>query len=151
MKKFKDLPIEIQNKMLDRQEEQGNKRDESVFIECIDSVSYIGGFDWHKTIEGSDFWGEVIMKGNHELFFEKYARQNIPELKGILMEVSDFKDFSDSQKREVIGAFNGKYVCMASDRSYIVEYNYARPIMEPKEITIEEAQEMIGDEFKIIK
>jgi hypothetical protein len=151
MKKFKDLPIEIQNKMLDRQAEQGNKRDESVFIEGVDSVFSKGGFDWCRTIESNIFWGEVIMKGNHELFFEKYARQNIPELKGILMEVSDFKDFSYSQKREVIGTLNGKHICMASDRSYVVDYNYARPIMQPKEITIEEAQEMIGDEFKIIK
>jgi hypothetical protein len=40
---------------------------------------------------------------------------------------------------------------MACDRSYIVDYNYARPIKQPKEITIEEAQEIIGEEFKIIK
>jgi hypothetical protein len=151
MKKFKDLPIEIQNKMLDHQEKQGNKRDESVFIKQVFSILFRGGFDWDKTIEGHTFWTEVIKEGNHELFFEKYPVQNVPELKGILMEVSDFEDFSYSQKREVIGTLNGKYICMACDRSYVVDYNYARPIMQPKEITIEEAQEMIGDEFKIIK
>jgi hypothetical protein len=151
MKEFKDLPIEIQNKMLDHQEAQGNKRDECVFIEDIYIASYIGGFDWYKTIEGNDFWAEVIQEGNQKVFFEKYPVQNVPELKCILMEVSDFKDFSYSQKREVIGTLNGKYICMAIDRSYVVDYNYARPIKQPKEITIEEAQEMIGEEFKIIK
>jgi hypothetical protein len=151
MKKFKDLPIEIQNKMLDYQEAQGNKRDECVFIEDIYRASCGGGFDWYKTIEGNDFWVEVIQEGNHKVFFEKYPVQNVPELKGIFMEVSDFKDFSYSQKREVIGTLNGKYVCMAIDRSYVVDYNYARPIKQPKEITIEEAQEIIGEEFKIIK
>jgi hypothetical protein len=151
MKEFKDLPIEIQNKMLDHQEAQGNKRDECVFIEDIDAGSYGGGFDWCKTIECNIFWEEVIVKGNYELFFEKYPVQNVPELKGILMEVSDFKDFSYSQKREVIGTLNGKHICMACDRSYVVDYNYARLIKQPKEITIEEAQEIIGNEFKIIK
>jgi hypothetical protein len=151
MKKFKDLPIEIQNKMLDHQEAQGNKRDESVFIKDICSISFRGGFDWHKTIEGTVFWTEVFVEWNHKVFFEKYPVQNVPELKGILMEVSDFKDFSYSQKREVIGTLDGKYICMACDRSYVVDYNYARPIKQPKEITIEEAQEIIGEEFKIIK
>jgi hypothetical protein len=150
MKEFKDLPIEIQNKMLDHQEKQGNKRDESVFIKQVLSILFRGGFDWDKTIEGHTFWTEVIKEDNYKVFFEKYAVQNVPELKGILMEVSDFKDFSYSQKREVIGTLDGKYICMACDKSCVFYYNYARPIKQPKEITIEEAQKMIGEEFKII-
>jgi hypothetical protein len=150
MMKFKDLPIEIQNRMLDYQEAQGNNRDESVFIKDIWRISFRGGFDWHETIEGHDFWAEVIDEDNHKVFFEKYPTQNIPELKGILMEVSDSEDFSKSYKMEVVGALKDKYACITYDRSFIIRYNYARPIKQPKEITIEEAQKMIGDEFKII-
>jgi hypothetical protein len=150
MKTFKELPIEIQNKMLDHQEEQGNKIDECVFIEDVRRSFCIGGFDWHETIEGHYFWAEVIDEDNHKVFFEKYPTQNIPELKGILMQVSNLKDFSKSQKRGVLGTFNGKYACVSNDKSCVFYYNYARPIKKPKEITIEEAQEMIGEEFKII-
>jgi hypothetical protein len=151
MIKFKDLPIEIQNKMLEHQEAQGNKRDECVFIKDIKSSLILGGFDWCDTIEGDDFWRKFIAQDTYKPFFEKYPTKNIPELKGILMEVSNSEDFAKSYKMEVIGIFEGLYVCMPIDRSYIVRYRYARLIKKPKEITIEEAQKIIGNEFKIIK
>ena len=57
---WKDLPIDIQNRMLDYQEEQGNKRDSSVFERYIETNSNFGGFDWDHTKEGFEYWYEIV-------------------------------------------------------------------------------------------
>lgn len=53
-------PCFIVEMMLDRQEEQGNTRDVSVFQKKVDSTRRQGGFDWDKTSEGKIFWSKVI-------------------------------------------------------------------------------------------
>ena len=52
------FPEWVVNIMLDRQEEQGNKRDVSVFEEKNYSTKKWGGFDWAQTPEG-DIWDKV--------------------------------------------------------------------------------------------
>ena len=70
------FPKEIIARMLDCQEEQGNKRDVTVF-EKYNSCSLVaGGFDWDETKEEDFFWYEVITKENFDLFFEKYPKQD---------------------------------------------------------------------------
>lgn len=56
----------------------------------------------------------------------------IPELKGVLMEVSDDVDFRQFAKREVLAKYDNKYI-VVSNIGHIVTYNYARPIKEIKE------------------
>jgi hypothetical protein len=73
------FPKEIIARMLDCQEEQGNKRDVFVFEEHKSYSLYVGGFDWDKTKEGYDFWEEVITEKNFDLFFEKYPKQVNPD------------------------------------------------------------------------
>lgn len=70
--KLKGFPKEVVEKMLERQEEQGNARDISVFEKSpmIDRIS--GGFNWEKSIEHSAFWREVLYKKNFKIFFDKY-------------------------------------------------------------------------------
>ena len=55
MAKWEKLPVEIQERMLQCQEEQGNKKDESVFIRKINEVKSDGGFNWDDTKEESPF------------------------------------------------------------------------------------------------
>lgn len=64
------FPKEIVEKMLERQVEQGNPRDVSVFE--IDKYEEISGFSWEKTIEGDDFWCDIIDSKNFDVFFERY-------------------------------------------------------------------------------
>ena len=53
----------------------------------------------------------------------------IPELgEGVLMEVSDYEDFSKSVRRIVIGKFNNSFIVCESSFSRIFRYEYARPI-----------------------
>jgi len=77
---LKGFPHEVVEKMLDYQEEQGNERDVSIFEEIEDADSFDGGFAWVRTIEGHDFWGDVIMNKNFNLFFERYPKSDYPTL-----------------------------------------------------------------------
>ena len=80
MTKFKDLPIEIQQRMLDEQEKQGNPRNANVFERDITAVLSEGGFFWGGSMEGFDFWEEIILKGNLAIFYEKYPKASDEKL-----------------------------------------------------------------------
>ena len=71
---FKDLPVEIQQRMLDEQERQGNTRNEKVFVERMYAPKSQGGFTWAQSVEGTDFWTEILLKGNFTGFYEKYPK-----------------------------------------------------------------------------
>lgn len=81
MKQYKGqlegFPFEIVEKMLYYQEQQGNERDVTVFEDAPYSSFYIKGFTWKYTEEGEEFWGQVIIHKNFEIFFEKYPTKSI--------------------------------------------------------------------------
>ena len=73
---WNELPVEIQNRMLDEQERQGNKRDPKPFrIEvCEDKLN--GGMNWCETNEGDNFWISVLTKDfNH--FYTEYPKEKL--------------------------------------------------------------------------
>lgn len=65
------FPKEIIARMLQCQEEQGNKRDIYLF-----ERNRSAGFIWNKTKEKDVFWFKVIREKNFDLFFEKYPKQD---------------------------------------------------------------------------
>ena len=71
---LKDFPIEVVEKMLQKQYKQVNKKDISIFQEyrCYDKQN--GGFSWEDTIEGHQFWRHVINDKNFDVFFERYPK-----------------------------------------------------------------------------
>lgn len=70
MNKITGYPIEIVNRMLEYQENQGNKVDLEVFkIKGPDTNSSRGGFDWGKTSEGVKFWSRIFNKKDFNHFF----------------------------------------------------------------------------------
>jgi hypothetical protein len=69
------FPKEVIARMLDYQEEQGNKRDVNVFEKYNSYSLGAGGFDWAITKEEDDFWYKVILKKDFDLFFEKYPKK----------------------------------------------------------------------------
>ncbi len=80
MSKYKgriaDFPEEVVEKMLEYQEKQGNLRDVSVFEKYPCHASPLG-FDWDKTdktVEGLDFWFDVIICKKFDLFFSRYPK-----------------------------------------------------------------------------
>ena len=82
---FKDLPIEIQQRMLDEQERQGNTRNEKVFEADTSVPGRDGGFVWSKSVEGYGFWKKIIVDGDFAVFYEKYPKR--PALKVIPLHV----------------------------------------------------------------
>lgn len=74
MIEWDDLPKEIQEKMLDEQEKQGNGRRVYVFRDSLDRPACIGGFDWELAVGGYDFWLRVLKKGDFSGFYEKYPK-----------------------------------------------------------------------------
>lgn len=73
MTQFDKLPIEIQEKMLERQVEQGNKRNPEVFRVLITTGAEKGGFSWSFTPENYYFWYMILIKGIIEYFSTIYS------------------------------------------------------------------------------
>ena len=69
-----ELPVEIQERMLECQVEQGNDKDASVFETNVNTAHPYGGFWWASTVEGIGFWNEVLNNSNFQLFFERYPQ-----------------------------------------------------------------------------
>lgn len=72
--RWSDLPKEIQEKMLEHQVEQGNPKDEKVFIADLMSDKNNGGFRWFGTIEGGHFWDKIIGMKDIEHFYSLYPK-----------------------------------------------------------------------------
>lgn len=70
-----NFPIEVVEKMIERQIEQTNKADVSIFQKSNTSDLLRGGFDWDKTEEDFKFWKEVINKKNFRMFFVNYPKK----------------------------------------------------------------------------
>jgi hypothetical protein len=101
-----DVPIEVIAKMLERQVEQGNKEDVSVFENSIN-----GGFDWDKSKEGKQFWTEVLMYDNFNHFFEKYPKQE------------------EQPQEEHEYFYVGQAVwCSINGECVVVEVDYSKPV-----------------------
>ena len=70
---LKGFPLEVIEKMIDRQVETGY--DPNVRNFQKDPYCFIGGFDWSMSVEGGDFWNNVIHRKKFEIFFEKYPKK----------------------------------------------------------------------------
>ena len=68
------FPEEIVEKMLERQVEQGNVRDVSVFEKRKSQPKK--GFWFDESIEGWCFWHIIVNKKQFEVFFNKYPKKN---------------------------------------------------------------------------
>ena len=80
------IPDPIVHKMLERQVEQGNKKNVSVFEANRTADKDDGGFDWRETPEYEEFWSPILDDLSFDLFFEKY-----PELAETTQEAQVFE------------------------------------------------------------
>lgn len=69
---LKGFPIGVVVRMLEEQEEQGNKPDIDVFRKRLDVSFYDGGFNWGRADGEYDFWFAVIEDKKFDVFYEKY-------------------------------------------------------------------------------
>lgn len=99
MIKFKDLPVEIQERMLDEQVRQGNPRNAGVFEKDTSVSPLEGGFLWDESVEGYDFWDKIILRGDIAVFYEKHPKRpaltviplhiKVIDSKGLLEEIAE--------------------------------------------------------------
>ena len=73
---LKGFPIEVVQKMVDYQVEQGNEADVTVFQKDITSTHGEGGVSWGATQETFDFFHDIVKSKNFNLFFNKYPKNN---------------------------------------------------------------------------
>lgn len=69
---LENFPIEVVEKMLEYQYKQLGKIDIAVFQYNRNDAKE--GFCWDDTIEGRDFWCDIIYRKNFDRFFERYAK-----------------------------------------------------------------------------
>ena len=69
-----NFPIEVVQKMVERQVEQGNEPDVTIFQYECRAPLLEGGFTWGSTIEGSAFWTRVISFEKFDEFFKRYPK-----------------------------------------------------------------------------
>ena len=72
-----DLPVEIQEVVFLRQEEQGNNKDKNI---SLDNDRTQGNFNWDESTEGYDFWANINCKDYLE-FYKKYPKEYPKEYK----------------------------------------------------------------------
>lgn len=75
--KIADFPLEVVQKMVDCQIEQGNKGNPEIFSSFIDASRPSGGFSWAITEEGHIFWDHVINGKNFKKFFEHFPKKSL--------------------------------------------------------------------------
>lgn len=68
------FPIEVVQKMVDYQVEQGNKADVTVFQKLATAAKPDGGFNWSETEEFMD-WMDIIYSGEFNIFFESNPKE----------------------------------------------------------------------------
>lgn len=165
---IKDFPIEIVEKMIERQMEQGNKADVSVFQRTRFVGASSGGFTWTKTTEDEDeenFWRNVISCKNFDIFFRKYPKEEDYWIdpKGRRMLVWDEEQ---AKERIVIAKLPStveghQYIAVSEayerefkeGRKYrTIPWTYAKPIPTKTKLTLSTIAEKFGlkeDEIEI--
>lgn len=75
---WNELREEIQNRMLECQEEQGNPRNPNIFKNNMSLDKSQGAFNWEDTKEGFHYWRDGFLRKN--LTFKKDLSDRIKEI-----------------------------------------------------------------------
>ena len=92
-------PIEVVQKMVERQVEQRNPADVTVFQKHKCTGRVFKGFEWVETDEGIDFWNDVIRYENFHVFFEKYPKEVTSETEGPKDEIDTHVYYRGNSQR----------------------------------------------------
>lgn len=144
---LKGFPAEIVEKMLERQEEQGNKRNINVFQRNIKAIQANKGFDWTATPEKYTFWHKVTNR-EFEKFFEKYPKDK-PEYPCVMLVWRH--DESTALKRVVFMEKAGRYLAWieaetleeAKTSLAISPWENAKPLPKQINMTVPEIEKAL--------
>lgn len=135
---LKGFPLEVIDKMIQRQVEQGNAPNVEIFEKRSTRDDTHKGFWWDGTEEKHDFWKDVILNKNFYLFFKKFPKTDEKELPlPRVIEVRDGED-DDWVRRVVILFKNDEVICYSNaetleetDGKYLIScWKYWREVQE---------------------
>ena len=136
-----DFPKRVVQAMVDEQVRQGNPADPSVFwIKCTAGKSQ-GGFNWHESLLGRNFWADII-RGKKFHLIPKREKPRCPDSttrteatpheiiqhmldKGMVVWAS-MSDKSYDEARDKIGYYAYRVTQYDTDELYPVRTLYAR-------------------------
>lgn len=157
--KLEGFPIEVVEKMLERQFEQTGKKDVSIFQRWLSAAKASNGFDWDETKEESIFWTNIINYKKFNLFFEKYPKSEYPKLMWVWDNNEDGKF-----KRVVFMEKNGRYLAWNTAETLkaaetvcdVTPWHYAEDVIESKigiapEVNKETCIKIIADDNVILE
>lgn len=141
-KTWDELPIEIQEKMLEHQFSQTGKRDESTFRKQIGYNHYGNGFNWGDTPENSvvpGFWA-LVLQGDYEVFYKMYPSTKIKTFpREMLVWDGDQSNDDPPEVKVVIHDLGEEYgyrylvedgLCYDSAKKRFSMYRFAEEIVE---------------------
>ena len=70
-----NIPEPIIAKMIEHQVTQGNFPNRDIFCKICTSIRSNGGFNWDDAPEGKEFWNEILVGNNFDVFFARYPQQ----------------------------------------------------------------------------
>ena len=148
MKQFDELPIEIQNRMLDCQEDQGNPRNPDVFRKYLKESRFSEGFDWPLTSEGWDIWNEVLENNNYVPFFKLHHSKGWK-----LMGIERLREQLDEARKVIKGKQETiDKLCLSAQRTEANHQAYIAKIKAEKEANPEAKSEIMSEaEFELAK
>ena len=136
-----DFPKRVVQAMVDEQVRQGNPADPSVFSRECTACHSQGGFTWHSSILGRNFWADII-RGKKFHLIPKREKPRCPDSaprteatpheiiqhmldKGMVVWAS-MSDKSYDEARDKIGYYAYRVTQYDTDKLYPVQTLYAR-------------------------
>lgn len=165
---LKNFPIEVIEKMLQEQYKQYGEKDISIFQNNRHSEK---GFRWDSTVDGHDFWNDVIRGKKFHVFFERYPKLS----KNVYIHgdqnngkkvIEELKRRGGINKYDYTGTANAlyfidpvtNYIAMAiiteeSLRNILKTYYTKISINDTKtvELTMEEIAEKLGIDAELLR
>jgi hypothetical protein len=130
MKKWDELPKDIQDRMLECQKEQGKNSDADAFKFSIRSGSELGGFNWGKTIEGWNIWDEALNEGNYQPFYDFHNKPKEITFSDLGIEIWDKPKLMKVRDGDDESRISFAWVIGKSD-NYFMSKGYGDSINKP--------------------
>ena len=103
-----ELPKEIQDKMLERQEQQIGVKNSESFKKSLSTCNGTGGFHWRKSKEGHKFWSKIAYHRETDHFYEMYPKVEDEPIKTTSECVFDKKKILEQNDRNLYLKVEGK-------------------------------------------
>lgn len=114
---LENFPIEVVEKMLEKQYKQVGKMDISIFQDSRFTDKPNGGFHWSDTIEGYAFWNTILNFKRFNIFFERY-----PELsKNVYMRGDKYEGEEIIKELKRRGGINKYDYAGSADALYFID------------------------------